>query len=95
MLRTAWCCTRDFFLIVAGGYLGAFLGLGFGALVGWMFPEVIEMIWKPEPLEAFNVEIGAGMGMIAGIPIGATGMAAARFINAIRERGPAKRCIDQ
>ncbi len=74
---------REFFLIVAGGFVGSVLGTAFGALVGLLFPDFVAIIWRPEPVGP-TAPLGAGMGMVLGLPIGAAAMAAGRLIGAVR-----------
>lgn len=74
---------REFFLIVAGGFIGSALGLAFGGLVGLLFPDFVSMLWRPEPVGS-TASLGAGMGMVFGLPIGAAAMVAGRFIGAVR-----------
>ena len=74
---------REFLLIVAGGFIGAVLGTGFGGLVGWLFPDFVALLWRPEPVGP-TAPLGAGMEMVFGLPIGATAMAAGRFVGAVR-----------
>ena len=55
-----------------GGFLGATLGVGFGGLIGWGFPEFVALICHPTKVEAdVAPSIGAAMGMISGLFIGA------------------------
>ncbi|MFO0930538.1 MAG: hypothetical protein U0736_26495 [Gemmataceae bacterium] len=74
---------REFFLIVFGGLIGAALGTAFGGLVGLLFPDFVAMIWRPEPVGP-TAPLGAGMGMVFGLPIGAAAMVAGRFVEAVR-----------
>lgn len=74
---------REFFLIVVGGCIGSALGIAFGGLVGWVFPDFVAMIWRPEPVGQ-TTPLGAAMGMVLGLPIGATAMATGRFVGAVR-----------
>jgi hypothetical protein len=74
---------REFFLIVAGGLVGSVLGTAFGALVGVLFPDFVAMIWRPEPVGP-TASLGAGMGMVLGLPIGAAAMVAGRLSGAVR-----------
>ena len=74
---------REFFLIVAGGFIGSALGTAFGGLVGLLFPDFVAMLWRPEPVGP-TVPLGAGMGMVFGLPIGAAAMAAGRLVGAVR-----------
>jgi hypothetical protein len=75
---------REFFLIVAGGLIGSFLGIIFGGLVGLCFPDFVAMLWHPVPINGQVLAIAMGMGMICGLPVGAMTMAAGRFVSAIR-----------
>ena len=74
---------REFFLIIAGGFIGAALGTAFGALVGLLFPDLVALLWWPEQVGP-TVRLGAGMGMVFGLPIGAVAMVAGRVVGAIR-----------
>lgn len=74
---------REFLLILAGGIIGSILGMGFGALVGAAFPEFMELLTDPHPIHA-PASLGAAMGMIGGLLIGAASMVAGRFVGAIR-----------
>lgn len=74
---------REFVLIVAGGFLGSALGTVFGYMVGAFFPDLVAMIWRPEPVDN-PASLGAGMGMVMGLPIGAVAMTAGRIIDLIR-----------
>jgi len=74
---------REFFLIVAGGFIGSALGAGFGALVGWLIPEFVVGLWRPEPVDS-PARVGGGMGIVCGLLIGAAAMVAGRFVGAIR-----------
>jgi hypothetical protein len=74
---------REFFLIVAGGFIGSALGAGFGALVGWVFPDFVVGLWRPDPVDS-PARVGGGMGMVSGLLIGSTAMVAGRFLGAIR-----------
>jgi len=74
---------REFILIVVGGFIGAALGAAFGALVGAWFPEFVELLWRPEPVGP-TAPLGAAMGMVAGLPLGAAAMAAGRVVGAVR-----------
>jgi hypothetical protein len=76
---------REFFLIVAGGFIGSALGTAFGALVAVLFPDFVELLWRPDPVGP-AVPLGAAMGMVFGLPIGAAAMAAGRLIGAARAR---------
>ena len=68
---------------VAPVVLGSVLGTAFGGLVGLLFPDFVAMIWRPEPVGA-AAPLGAGMGMVFGLPLGAAVMATGRFVGAIR-----------
>ena len=74
---------REFVLIVAGGFIGSALDMVFGWMVGAFFPDFVAMIWRPEPV-ANPASLGAGMGMVMGLPIGATSMTVGRVIDLIR-----------
>jgi len=71
------------FLIIASGFIGSAIGTGFGGLVRLWFSGFLGMIWVPQTVDP-TAQIGAGMGMVLGLPIGAATMAAGRFIGAVR-----------
>ena len=73
---------REFLLILAGGIIGSILGMGFGALVGAAFPEFIKLLTDPHTMH--TASLGAAMGVIGGLLIGAASMVAGRFVGAIR-----------
>lgn len=74
---------REYLLIVAGGALGALWGAAFGAIVGLVSPEFIAALTQPHPIQAPE-RAGAAMGMIGGLLVGATAMAAGRLVGAVR-----------
>ena len=74
---------REFLLILVGGAVGAALGTGFGALVGVVSPEFMEVLTHPHPVHAPE-RVGAAMGMVGGLLVGAAAMAAGRLIGAAR-----------
>ena len=73
----------EFLLILTGGIVGSILGMGFGALVGAVSPEFIDVLTHPIPIHAPEWA-GAAMGLIGGLLIGAASMVAGRFVGAIR-----------
>jgi hypothetical protein len=84
---------REYLLILAGGALGAVFGTALGAVVGAVSPEFVAAITQPHPIQAPE-RAGAAMGMIGGLLVGATAMAAGRLVGAARiwaagGRGPA------
>ena len=74
---------REFFLIVAGGFIGSALGIAFGGLVGLLLPDFVAIIWRPEPVGP-TAPLGAGMGMVGGLLVGAGAMVAGRLVGAVR-----------
>ncbi len=74
---------REFLLILAGGGVGSVLGAGFGALVGAVSPEFMDVLAHPHPVGTPE-RVGAAMGMVGGLLVGAAGMAAGRLIGAAR-----------
>lgn len=74
---------REFILILVGGSIGSVLGMGFGALVGMMSPEFIDLLTHPKSVNAPEW-VGAAMGMISGLLLGAGAMFAGRLVGAIR-----------
>jgi len=74
---------REFLLILAGAVLGSVLGTGFGALVGVVSPEFIDVLTHPHPIHAPQ-RVGAAMGMIGGLFVGGAAMAAGRLLGAVR-----------
>lgn len=74
---------REFFLIVAGGLMGSLFGCAFGGLIGLLFPDFVALLWSPEPVGPTS-PLGAAMGTVFGLLIGAAAMVAGRFIGAAR-----------
>lgn len=74
---------REFILIVAGGLIGSVLGAGFGLFVGILSPELIGMLAHPHPVHAAD-RLGAALGLICGLMIGAGSMIIGRLISAVR-----------
>lgn len=72
---------REFLLILAGGAVGSALGAGFGALVGRVSPEFIDVLTHPHPVHAPE-RVGAAMGMVGGLLVGSAGMVAGRLVGA-------------
>ena len=74
---------REFLLILAGGAVGSALGAGFGALVGAVSPEFVGALTHPHPVGAPE-RVGAVMGMVGGLLVGAAAMGAGRLVGAAR-----------
>lgn len=76
---------REFFLILFGAGLGAVLGAGFGILVGFLSPEFISLLFRPDPIQ-FPQHLAGVMGMICGLILGTLAMIFSLVVGTIREK---------
>ena len=76
---------REFIAIVVAGLTSSLLGAGFGCLVGAYCPEFLEMLFPFRTIKS-PVGVGATLGAINGLLLGAASMAAGLFIAALRSR---------
>ena len=74
---------REFLLIAAAGLASAALGGGFGYVVGVVAPEFINVLTHPHRVDKTG-PVGAAMGMISGLFIGAAVMGFVLLVAAIR-----------
>jgi hypothetical protein len=74
---------RAFLLIVVAGLVCAALGSGFGWLVGCLSPEFVELVAQPHPV-ADPQRLGAALGQVSGLLLGAAAMGFGLLVEAIR-----------
>ena len=74
---------RGFFLIVAGGLVSSILGGVLGGIIGWISPEFVELVTDPHPV-ADPVRLGAGLGVVSGLLLGAAAMAFSLLVGVFR-----------
>lgn len=79
---------REFLLILLAAVVSSLLGLAVGAGIGRLAPELIHHLTRPDKIAA-PVNVGAAMGLISGLLIGAATMIAGRFITALFSIGAA------
>jgi hypothetical protein len=74
---------RVFLLIVLAGLGCAALGSGVGWLVGTLSPEFIALVAQPSPV-AQPQRLGAALGLVSGLLLGAAAMAFGLLVEAFR-----------
>jgi hypothetical protein len=74
---------RGFLLILVAGLGCAALGSGVGWLLGSLSPEFIELIAQPYPV-AEPPRLGAALGLVCGLLLGAIAMALGLLVEAFR-----------
>src|SRR5262249_42705910 len=74
---------RAFVLIVLAGLGSAALGSGFGWLVGSLSPEFIALVAQPYHV-ADPQRLGAALGLVSGLLLGAAAMGFGLLVEAIR-----------
>jgi hypothetical protein len=77
---------RGFLLIFAAGMGSAFLGGALGWFIGILSPEFIQLVAGPFPV-ANPGELGAALGIVSGLLMGAMAMAFGLVIGVFRGRG--------
>ena len=76
---------REFTFIVFAGLGSAVLGGLFGAGIGYLSPEFIDMLADPHKIAAAE-KVGAAIGLVLGLLLGSAVMAFSLFIETIRGR---------
>lgn len=74
---------KTFFLIFLAGLTGAAMGGAFGWLVGNQSSEFIELLAKPYKV-VDPQQVGAALGLVCGLFLGAAAMAFGLFVEAFR-----------
>jgi hypothetical protein len=74
---------RTFLLIVIAGLACAALGSGVGWLAGSLSPEFIALVAQPDPVAAPQ-RLGAALGLVSGLLLGAAAMAFGLLVEAFR-----------
>jgi len=74
---------RGFLLIIIAGLGSAALGCGLGWLVGRLSPEFIELV-ALTPTVAEPARLGAALGLVSGLLLGAAAMAFGLVVDVIR-----------
>jgi hypothetical protein len=76
---------REFTLIVFAALSSAVLGGLFGAGIGYLSPEFIDMLADPRKI-ASPEKVGAAIGLVSGLLLGAVVMAFSLLVETIRGR---------
>lgn len=76
---------REFCYILAAGLVSSLLGAGFGWLIGHYVPEFLDLLSPIQQIEA-KAAVGAALGAINGLLLGAGTMAAGLLIAALKSR---------
>jgi membrane protein YqaA with SNARE-associated domain len=76
---------REFCLILAAALVSSLLGAGFGWLIGHNVPEIFDLLAPLQQIKA-KAAVGAALGAIAGLLLGAGTMAAGLLIAALKSR---------
>jgi len=76
---------REFLLILVGAGLGTVLGGGFGFFVGYLSPEFIGLMFRPDPVH-YPLRLAGVLGMICGLILGTLAMIFALVVGTIREK---------
>jgi hypothetical protein len=76
---------REFCLILAAALVSSLLGAGFGWLIGHYAPEFFQLLAPWQTINAKDA-VGAALGAITGLLLGAGTMAAGLLIGALKAR---------